>query len=60
MCFITIYNHVGSMAQDFYAAFKLGNDEKGISTIDADGIVLAAVKERNKQNQELKRELQNR
>ena len=36
--------HVGPMAQDFYAAFGLGNSDKRISMIDAAGIALAAVK----------------
>jgi hypothetical protein len=31
------------MAQDFYAAFKVGEDEKHISTVDADGVALAAI-----------------
>lgn len=31
------------MAQDFYAAFGLGDDERYISTIDTDGIALAAI-----------------
>ena len=35
--------HMGPMAQDFYAAFGLGEDEKYISTIDADGVALAAI-----------------
>ncbi|MFQ6029171.1 MAG: tail fiber domain-containing protein [Dehalococcoidia bacterium] len=35
--------HIGPMAQDFYAAFGTGEDEKHISTIDADGIALAAI-----------------
>ena len=35
--------HMGPMAQDFYAAFGLGLDDKGISTIDADGVALAAI-----------------
>jgi hypothetical protein len=35
--------HVGPTAQDFYAAFGLGEDPLRISTIDADGIALAAV-----------------
>ncbi|QEC43672.1 tail fiber domain-containing protein [Pseudobacter ginsenosidimutans] len=35
--------HIGPTAQDFYAAFQLGSDEKGIGTVDADGIALAAV-----------------
>lgn len=36
--------HIGPMAQDFLAAFNLGNDDTTISSIDADGISLAAIK----------------
>jgi hypothetical protein len=36
--------HIGPMAQDFYAAFGLGNDEKSIGTVDADGVALASIK----------------
>jgi hypothetical protein len=36
--------HVGPMAQDFYAAFGLGDSDKTITTVDADGISLAAIK----------------
>jgi hypothetical protein len=36
--------HVGPMAQDFYAAFKVGEDNRHITTIDEDGIALAAIK----------------
>jgi len=35
--------HMGPMAQDFYAAFGLGPDDKHISTVDADGVALAGV-----------------
>ncbi len=35
--------HMGPMAQDFYAAFALGEDDKHISTVDADGVALAAI-----------------
>lgn len=35
--------HMGPVAQDFYAAFGLGEDERLISTIDADGVALAAI-----------------
>ena len=35
--------HVGPMAQDFRAAFGLGHDDKGIATVDADGVALAAI-----------------
>lgn len=36
--------HIGPMAQDFYAAFGVGEDERYIGTIDADGVALAAIK----------------
>ena len=35
--------HIGPMAQDFYAAFGVGEDDKHISTLDADGVALAAI-----------------
>lgn len=35
--------HMGPMAQDFHAAFNLGQDEKYIGTLDADGVALAAI-----------------
>jgi trimeric autotransporter adhesin len=35
--------HIGPMAQDFYSAFQLGNDDKHISTIDEGGVALAGV-----------------
>ncbi len=35
--------HIGPMAQDFRAAFGLGEDEKTISTVDPDGVALAAI-----------------
>lgn len=36
--------HMGPMAQDFHAAFGLnGDDDKGITGIDADGVALAAI-----------------
>ena len=34
--------HIGPTAQDFHAAFGLGDDDKVISTVDADGVALAA------------------
>jgi hypothetical protein len=40
--------HIGPMAQDFYAAFGLGDDELRINTINADGIALAAIQGLNK------------
>jgi hypothetical protein len=35
--------HFGPMAQDFYAAFGLGDDDKMIGLQDADGVALAAI-----------------
>jgi hypothetical protein len=35
--------HMGPMAQDFWPAFGLGEDPLRISTIDADGVALAAI-----------------
>lgn len=35
--------HIGPMAQDFYAAFAVGEDERHITTVDADGVALAAI-----------------
>ncbi len=49
---ITIWNykteedtvrHMGPAAQDFYAAFGLGDTDKAIATVDADGVALAAI-----------------
>ncbi len=35
--------HLGPVGQDFRAAFNLGHDDKHISTIDANGVALAAI-----------------
>ena len=35
--------HIGPMAQDFQAAFGVGDDDKTIATIDTDGVALAAI-----------------
>ncbi len=37
------HNHIGPMAQDFYAAFGLGDSDKHIAQGDAQGVALAAV-----------------
>jgi hypothetical protein len=34
---------MGPMAQDFYTAFGLGEDDRHITTVDADGVALAAI-----------------
>jgi hypothetical protein len=40
--------HVGPMAQDFYAAFGVGEDDRHITSIDEDGVALAAIKALNR------------
>jgi Chaperone of endosialidase len=35
--------HIGPMAQDFFATFKVGEGDKTITTIDPDGVALAAI-----------------
>jgi hypothetical protein len=35
--------HIGPVAQDFHAAFNLGEDDRHISVVDADGVALAAI-----------------
>ncbi|MBK8794037.1 MAG: tail fiber domain-containing protein [Holophaga sp.] len=35
--------HIGPMAQDFSAAFGVGEDNRHINTVDADGVSLAAI-----------------
>lgn len=35
--------HIGPMAQDFYVAFGVGEDNQHITTVDADGVALAAI-----------------
>jgi hypothetical protein len=37
------FRHMGPMAQDFHAAFGLGSSDTHISTVDADGVALAAI-----------------
>ncbi|MBI3782810.1 MAG: tail fiber domain-containing protein [Deltaproteobacteria bacterium] len=35
--------HIGPMAQDFHAAFHVGEDDRHITNVDADGVALAAI-----------------
>jgi hypothetical protein len=37
--------HIGPMAQDFYSAFHVGTDNRYISTVDEEGVALAAIQE---------------
>ena len=49
--------HLGPMAQDFHAAFGLGNTDSGIATVDADGVALAAIQALAAENRQLREEL---
>lgn len=40
--------HIGPVAQDFHAAFRVGMDDKHIATVDADGVALAAIQGLNR------------
>jgi hypothetical protein len=44
--------HIGPVAQDFAAAFAVGEDDKHIATVDADGVALAAIQGLNELVQE--------
>lgn len=44
--------HIGPMAQDFYAAFEVGEDERHIAPLDTSGVTLAAIQELNRMVQE--------
>ncbi len=46
--------HLGPMAQDFRAAFGLGEDDRHISTVDEEGVALAAIKALHDENSALK------
>ena len=37
--------HIGPMAQDFYSAFQVGEDNHYISTVDEEGVALAAIQQ---------------
>jgi hypothetical protein len=43
--------HIGPMAQDFFAAFGLGTDNKHIAALDTNGVTLAAIQELIRLNQ---------
>lgn len=56
--------HIGPMAQDFKETFGLGDSDKSIATVDADGVNMAAIKalykrlqKLEKQNEELTRQI---
>jgi hypothetical protein len=53
----TPISHLGPVAQDFYAAFPLGADDKHINDIDEAGVALAAIKGLNEKVEAQKAEL---
>lgn len=57
--------HIGPVAQDFYAAFNVGDSDKHIATVDFAGVALAAIKglrevvtEKEQELQQLKKQNQ--
>ena len=50
--------HIGPMAQDFYSAFGVGEDERHITTVDEGGVALAAIQGLNIKLQEKDKEIQ--
>ncbi len=49
--------HLGPTAQDFRAAFGLGADDTSITTLDADGVALAAIQALHAENESLQARL---
>ncbi len=50
--------HMGAMAQDFYAAFGLGNDDRHIAALDTGGVALAAIQGLHEIVEEKEREIE--
>ena len=51
--------HVGPMAQDFYAAFDVGEDDRHIADLDESGVALAAIQGLNQKVEEKDVEIRN-
>jgi hypothetical protein len=49
--------HIGPMAQDFHAVFGVGPDDIHITSIDEDGVALAAIKALHDENASLRKRL---
>ena len=52
--------HIGPMAQDFHAAFGIGDSDKTITTVDADGVALAAIQGLNQKVESGKQKAESR
>jgi len=55
-----VVRHIGPTAEDFKAAFGLGESDTGITTVDADGVALAAIQGLNQKVETRSRELEAR
>ena len=53
----TSATHIGPMAQDFYAAFAVGPDDKHIAVVDESGVALAAIQGLNQKLEARSQEL---
>lgn len=49
--------HIGPMAQDFRAAFQLGQNDTTLATVDESGVALAAIQALKKQNEDQQRQI---
>jgi hypothetical protein len=49
--------HMGPMAQDFHAAFGLGDDDRVINMVDASGVAMVAIQALYRRIQALESEL---
>ena len=50
--------HLGPMAQDFMAAFRLGDDERKINYLDANGVCMVAIQALYRKVERLEREVE--
>ena len=50
--------HVGPMAQDFYEAFRVGEDDRHITEVDEGGVALAAIQGLNQKVNDKDAEIQ--
>ena len=49
--------HMGPMAQDFHGAFGLGDDDRTINLLDANGVVMVAIQALCRRVQQLEAEV---
>ena len=52
--------HIGPVAQDFHAAFRMGQSEKTISVTDASGVALAGIQALNSRCNDLQEQVEER